>query len=113
MKKTNDDIMSEDDSHLNLDKDDEDYLEFEIFKPKKEDKSYSDKSKKSGKKWLDLTGFENPIFSLFRKHSRSSFFLIFPIHMRIKIKRNIKNYQVFKSHIYKVRKIILKKIIKF
>ena len=73
MKKTNDDIMSEDDSHLNLDKDDEDYLEFETFKPKKEDKSYSDKSKKSGKKSLDLTGFENPIFSLFRKHSRSSF----------------------------------------
>ena len=73
MKKTNDDVMSEDDSHLNLDKDDEDYSELLSFKPKKEEKSHSDKSKKSGKKSLDLSGLENPIYNLFRKHSRSSF----------------------------------------
>ena len=71
-KTTSDDIMSEDDSHLNLDKDDDDYLESLSFKGKKEEKSHSDKSKKSGKKSLDLTGLENPIYNLFRKHSRSS-----------------------------------------
>ena len=76
--------MSED-SNLSLEKDDEDYLEFDTFKPKdkkkekskdkdkdkdkeslkKEEKSLSDKSKKS----VDMTDIINPY--LYRKRSRS------------------------------------------
>ena len=72
MDKKIDENMSDEESNLNLDKDDED-LEFETFNPKiklsskKEEKSMSDKSKKS----VDLSEFTNPIFSLFRKRSRS------------------------------------------
>ena len=72
--------MSED-SNLSLEKDDEDYSEFDTFKPKdkenkkdkdkdkeslkKEEKSLSDKSKKS----VDMTDIINPY--LYRKRSRS------------------------------------------
>ena len=72
MKEPTDGVMSGDDANLNLEKDDEDMIESDSLKPKKEEKSPSEKPKKSGKFSLDLSWFDNPIFNLFRKRSRSS-----------------------------------------
>ena len=69
MEKTNKVDMSEDDSKSNLDKDDED-IDFVSFNPKSHDKS-SEESKKSRKKSNDSFEYQNPIYSLFKKHRRS------------------------------------------
>ena len=69
MEKENKVDMSEEDSKSNLEKDDED-IDFVSFNPKSHEKS-SEGSKKSRKKSDDSFEYQNPIFSLFRKHKRS------------------------------------------